>query len=69
MFFLILFCALILWSSNEATKIKIDNNYNINNNEQFFKNISHYYCDRLIGTYVVLLAENSAESFYNALQK
>lgn len=69
MFFSILFCVLILCSSNEAIQIKIDNNYNINNNEQFFKNISHHYCDRLIGTYVVLLAENSAESFYNALQK
>jgi len=68
MFFPILFCILILWSSNEAINI-IDNNYDINNNEHFLKNISHHYCDRLTGTHVVLLAEKSAASFFKVLQK
>jgi len=67
MHFSILFCFLILWSSNKA--INVDSNYDININEQFLKNISHHYCDRLTGTQVVLLAEKSAVSFFKVLQR
>lgn len=69
MYFPILFCVLTLWSSNGAIKVDNNNNYDIKIDEQFLKNISHHYCDRLTGTHVVLLAEKSAPSFYNVIQR
>ncbi|VVC34097.1 Hypothetical protein CINCED_3A006680 [Cinara cedri] len=54
--------------SNEAIDIKPDRTSELNVDEQFLKQISRHYCNRLTGTHVVLLAEPSVTAlFYKIL--
>lgn len=64
-------CALhlLFWSYVRGTVVDVDGNNDTGVDEIFLKTISHHYCDRLTGTHVMLLADESAAPFYKVLRR